>query len=118
MPERLEDVYEGLCATLYPQLLTQERELTTQDTQAMDLYMEEEVVCGLLGYHQFLSVDRLSQAIEWQLSNGCYGDIKRDGDADEGDYDESGGVGEHVATSRRTRNSEELTGVNVWFAHW
>ena len=112
MPERLEDVYEGLCATLYPQLLTQERELTTQDIQAMDLYMEEEVVCGLLGYHKFLSFDRLSQVLDWQLSSGCYGNIpKTGGTGDGGDHDESDGVGEQAVRSRRKRRfALELAG--------
>lgn len=39
-----------------------------------DLYMEQCYVCGILGYHQqFLSLDRLSAVLDWQLPPGCYG---------------------------------------------
>ena len=41
----------------------------------MDLFMEQGAVCGLLGYHEFLSVKRLRDVIKWQLPSGCYGDV-------------------------------------------
>ena len=39
--------------------------------------MEQCYVCGILGYHKFLSLDRLSAILGWQLPPGCYGDKRR-----------------------------------------
>ena len=34
------------------------------------------MVCGLLGYHEFLSLRRLNTVLQWQRTSGCYGDIE------------------------------------------
>ncbi|KAK2567295.1 UPF0764 protein C16orf89-like protein [Acropora cervicornis] len=40
-----------------------------------DLMMEQCVVCGLMGYNEFLTPQRLRRVLKWQRSSGCYGDI-------------------------------------------
>ena len=43
-----------------------------------DLMMEQSVVCGLLGYYEFLSPTRMENLIKWQRESGCYGDIEEE----------------------------------------
>ena len=40
--------------------------------------MEQSVVCGLLGYYEFLSPTRMENVIKWQRASGCYGDIEEE----------------------------------------
>ena len=56
-------------------LKTEER---SRDTGEKDIYIEQCYVCGILGYHKFLSLDRLSTFLRWQLPLGCYGENASD----------------------------------------
>ena len=73
----LESVYDKICSNIYSQLLMMEgiRKIKRIDA---DLMMEQSVVCGLLGYYEFLSPTRMENLIKWQRASGCYGDIKEE----------------------------------------
>ncbi|KAL9954060.1 hypothetical protein ACROYT_G041551 [Oculina patagonica] len=75
--EIIENIFESLCASIYKQVKRKELILriqrTSRDTGDQDLYMEQCYVCGILGYQKFLSLDRLSVILDWQLPLGCYG---------------------------------------------
>ena len=63
--------------------------------------MEQSVVCGLLGYYEFLTPRRLSNIIHWQRSTGCYGNIENEND-----------LGQHQTrrTMRKLLMGKELAG--------
>ena len=42
-------------------------------TREKNIYIEQCYICGITGYHNFLSLDRLSTFLGWQLPLGCYG---------------------------------------------
>lgn len=74
----IEIIFETLCASIYKQMRWREivfrRKQQSKHADDKDLYMEQCYVCGILGYHQqFLSLDRLSAVLDWQLPPGCYG---------------------------------------------
>ena len=71
----LELVYDRICSNIYNQLLLVEQNHPIKRIDA-DLMMEQSVVCGLLGYHEFLSLRRLNTVLQWQRTSGCYGDIE------------------------------------------
>ena len=40
-----------------------------------DLYMEQAMVCGTMGFSDFLSIERLSDILSWQMDKGCFGSV-------------------------------------------
>ena len=70
----LDRIYSQICATMYWQnyIIGQ---LPHKTRRNIDLFMEQVVLCGLLGYHDFLSLAWLSRILKWQRSNGCFGEI-------------------------------------------
>jgi len=95
----VESIFETLCANVYKEVTWKEVVLDRQqrscDVSEKDLYMEQCYVCGILGYHEFLSLDRLSVILGWQLKPGCYGidrntsdDRKEDGNEVEENWSE------------------------------
>ncbi|CAH3184385.1 unnamed protein product, partial [Porites evermanni] len=73
----LESVYDKICSNIYNQLLMMEGIAKIKRIDA-DLMMEQSVVCGLLGYYEFLSPTRMENLIKWQRASGCYGDIEEE----------------------------------------
>lgn len=75
--EMIENIFETLCANIYKQVTRKELifeiQQKSRDTSDKDLYMEQCYVCGILGYQKFLSLERLSVILGWQLPHGCYG---------------------------------------------
>lgn len=95
----VESIFETLCANVYKEVTWKEgvldRQQRSRDVSEKDLYMEQCYVCGILGYHKFLSLDRLSAILGWQLKPGCYGidrntsdDRKEDGNEVEENWSE------------------------------
>ena len=84
--ENIENIFETLCANIFKQVtrkeLILERQQKSRDTGDQDLYMEQCYVCGILGYQKFLSLNRLSVILGWQLPPGCYGNKKYSRDED------------------------------------
>lgn len=80
----IEDTFEALCASIYHEVRWKEAVLKTEersrDTGEKDIYIEQCYICGILGYHKFLSLDRLSTLLGWQLPLGCYGENASDQD--------------------------------------
>ena len=98
MHSELQLVYKGLCAAVHQQLIDREMRLTTSElNDNMDVYMEESVVCGFLGFRQFFSLDRLAIVLGWQQDNGCYGKITN--------VDLDHGVANNVLSERRLEHS-------------
>ena len=50
------------------------------DPQDLILVLKHSFTCGVLGFHQLLTDQGLSNAIGWQLQIGCYGDYTRVGE--------------------------------------
>ncbi|XP_078350933.1 UPF0764 protein C16orf89 homolog [Oculina patagonica] len=73
----LEHVYDKICSNIYTQLQLVERVHPIRRIDA-DLMMEQSVVCGILGYYEFLTPQRLSNVLQWQRSSGCYGNIENE----------------------------------------
>lgn len=73
----VEKVYDKICSNIYTQLLLVEQVRPFKRIDA-DLMMEQSVVCGLLGYFEFLTPHRLAIIKSWQRPNGCYGEIENE----------------------------------------
>lgn len=84
--QTVQHIFETLCANIYKEIAWKEgvldRQQRPRDAGEKDLYMEQCYVCGILGYHKFLSLDRLSVILGWQLQPGCYGIDKSSSDED------------------------------------
>lgn len=96
----MELVYDRICSNIYNQLLLVEQNHPIKRIDA-DLMMEQSVVCGLLGYHEFLSLRRLNAVLQWQRTSGCYGDIE-----DEEDFQKNN----RRQTTRKLLMKKELPG--------
>ena len=74
----IQDILEALCSSIYHEVRWKEAVLKTEersrDTGKKDIDIEQCYICGILGYHNFLSLDRLSTFLGWQLPLGCYGE--------------------------------------------
>lgn len=46
------------------------------NAQLHDLFLQQELVCAMLGYVEFLHIEWLRQIISWQMPSGCYGDVE------------------------------------------
>ena len=111
----IEDIFEALCANIYHEVRWKEAVLTTEersrDTGRKDLYIEQCYNCGIRGYHKFLSLDRLSTFLRWQLPLGCYGENASDqgdmlGDSHQGLADNVHSSGLPTGRSRRQTNRD------------
>ena len=81
----LEQVYNRICSDMYPQMTAIEHKRTfNQDSYSRDLYMEQAMVCASIGYHEFLSAERLRQVLTWQRKDGCFGEEKQVDQDDKG----------------------------------
>lgn len=96
----MELVYDRICSNIYNQLLLVEQNHPIKRIDA-DLMMEQSVICGLLGYHEFLSLRRLNAVLQWQRTSGCYGDIE-----DEEDFQKNN----RRQTTRKLLMKKELPG--------
>lgn len=72
----LEQIYNRICSDMYPQMIALERKGGSKqlDSYDRDLYMEQAMVCGSIGYHDFLSSERLRNILTWQRKDGCFGE--------------------------------------------
>jgi len=74
----LEQIYHRICSDMYPQMAAIEHKRTLdQDSYDRDLYMEQAMVCGSIGYRDFLSSERLRRILTWQRKDGCFGEQKQ-----------------------------------------
>ncbi|EDO43039.1 predicted protein [Nematostella vectensis] len=99
----LQQVYDRICASMYPQMVEFEKH---PNSDGRDLYMEQAMVCGMMGYSRFLSKDRLKNILSWQNAKGCYGDDESNDDRDVYDisYDKGriyGRIPQYEEISRR-----------------
>lgn len=80
----VEEVYNRICSMMYPEMTAIEQKRTLdQSFYQQDLYMEQAMVCGSMGYGDFLSTERLRKILSWQGSDGCFGkesDVARQDD--------------------------------------
>lgn len=87
----LEEVYNRICSAMYPEMTAiEEKRTLDQSYYQRDLFMEQAMVCGSMGYGDFLSTERLRKILSWQRSDGCFGekrDVVHQDDAD--DHDET-----------------------------
>lgn len=70
----LQAVYDRICASMYPQMVEFEQR-NSLGNYYRDLYMEQAMVCGSMGYSEFLSPERLKRILGWQKKSGCYGEL-------------------------------------------
>ena len=58
----IEDMFEVLCASIYHEVRRKEAVLKTEersrDTGEKGIYIEQCYICGILGHHKFLSLDK------------------------------------------------------------
>ena len=111
----IEDIFDAPCASIYHEVRWKESVLKTEersrDTGEKDLCIEQCYTCGILGYHNFLSLDRLSTFLGWQLPLGCYGENASDqgdmlGDSHQGLVDNVHSSGLSAGRSRRQTNRD------------
>lgn len=67
-------MYDVICSSMYPQMTVLEN--NNKNIIQLDLYFEQALICGLLGYEDFLSKTRLLHLLRSQFPSGCYGDPK------------------------------------------
>ena len=77
----LEKVHDKICSNIYTQLLLVEQVRPFKRIDA-DLMMKQNVVCGLLGYFEFLTPHRLAIIKRRQRPKGCYGEIESEEELD------------------------------------
>ena len=77
----LEKVHDKICSNIYTQLLLVEQVRPFKHIDA-DLMMKQNVVCGLLGYFEFLTPHRLAIIKRRQRPKGCYGEIESEEELD------------------------------------
>ena len=110
----IEHIIEALCASIYNEVRWKEAVLKTEDrsrdTGEKDIYIEQCYICGILGYHKLLSLDRLSTFLGWQLPLGCYASYQGDmlGDSHQGMADNFHSNGLSAGRSRRQTNRDLL----------
>lgn len=85
----VEEVYNRICSVMYPEMTAIEQKRTLdQSFYQKDLYMEQAMVCGSMGYGDFLSTERLRKILSWQRNDGCFGNVVRQDDNDDDDETE------------------------------
>lgn len=85
----LEEIYNRICSDMYPEMTaTEQKRRLDKSNYQKDLYMEQAMVCGSLGYVDFLSTERLRKILSWQSNDGCFGK-KRNVYQDDDDDDET-----------------------------
>ena len=113
----LERVYDRICASMYPQMVEFENIKKHNYNYERDLYMEQAMVCGSMGYYEFLSVKRLKKILKWQKRSGCFGDpddeskketipsrdneVKKTLNLEEKLYDDINGFGSKIGANSR-----------------
>ncbi|XP_022798729.1 UPF0764 protein C16orf89-like [Stylophora pistillata] len=106
----LEGIYNRICSNMYPEMLAIEQKRTLEkNNYHRDLFMEQAMVCGSMGYGDFLSAEWLKKILSWQRQDGCFGQMKRDLDEDE---TEQFSEGELNKQANRQSNSEGYTHMN------
>ena len=65
-------MYDVICSNMYPQMVILEK-IKKKKLVQIDLTFEQALVCGLLGYEDFLSETRLRRILRYQFPSGCYG---------------------------------------------
>lgn len=85
----LEEIYNRICSDIYPEMMAMEQKRTfDKSNYQRDLYMEQAMVCGSMGYVDFLSSERLRQILSWQRKDGCFGERSRNVYEDDDDETE------------------------------
>lgn len=76
------DAYDGgierflssSCHAMYPEMINQEKiAIKKSHLGEIDLYMEQAVVCGMIGFTDFFSIERLNRILAWRHKDGCFG---------------------------------------------
>ena len=104
---RLQETYDRICSNIYNQLVVIEEHVHPTKRIDADLMMEQCVVCGLMGYNEFLTPQRLRRVLKWQRSSGCYGDIS--------DERNLTWKGRSRKTMRKLLTKKDLPG--IWLVH-
>lgn len=104
---KLQETYDRICSNIYNQLVVIEEQIHPTKRIDADLMMEQCVVCGLMGYNEFLTPQRLRRVLKWQRSSGCYGDIN-----DETNLTRQG---KSRKTMRKLLTTKDLPG--IWLVH-
>lgn len=83
----LEQVYNRICSDMYPEMIAREHKGQSNKISVVnrDLYMEQAMVCGSIGYQQFLSHERLKAILTWQRKDGCFSQ-QEPGNEDDNNY--------------------------------
>lgn len=99
----LEGIYSRICSEIYPQMTAIEQKRTLdRSSYHKDLFMEQAMVCGSMGYRDFLSAARLRKILSWQRGDGCFGAIR----SVHQDEDETEQFSESDNNDPRERHSE------------
>ena len=87
----IEDQLGQFCSDIYPEMVHIEEQGYSVHEQ--DLFMEQGIVCGMLGYYEYLDEERLLKILSWKTPQGCYGfRTKREADEMLGDDEEEQGA--------------------------
>jgi len=79
------------CHAMLPEMNKQEKIAIEKKTLGeIDLYLEQAVVCGMVGYSDFLSLDRLDLILSWRHKDGCFGFTDEVGGREDEDNDYGG----------------------------
>ena len=98
----LQEMYGRICASMYPQMMEieEKRELESSVVRR-DLYLEQAMVCGSMGYPQFLTQERLKNIFRWQRDDGCFGNVRKEQKMLLNDGHQNKGIGLHGDADER-----------------
>lgn len=95
-----ERLFQQICTSMYHQMAILENIKKRTHAQT-DLYLEQSVICGgMLGYSDFLSIDKLEIILKLQRPKGCFGNLH--------------GVDHNKTKRREKRNVKILAGLKYF----
>ncbi|KAK7485388.1 hypothetical protein BaRGS_00023336, partial [Batillaria attramentaria] len=68
---KIEDIEDRMCGSIYNEA-RKEAEGERVEEMTQDLFLEQVLVCGCLGYEDFLRRDWIEMVLRWQTGTGCF----------------------------------------------
>ncbi|CAF0776339.1 unnamed protein product [Didymodactylos carnosus] len=68
--KHLEYIEDKFCSNIYRDAVTNKKQGRNQD-----LFLEQILLCSILGYEDFLKIEWLNDILQWQQPTGCFSDM-------------------------------------------
>ncbi|XP_025091335.1 UPF0764 protein C16orf89 homolog [Pomacea canaliculata] len=67
----VQDIQDRFCGSIYNEVLREVKDGAV-DILNQDLFLEQVMLCGILGYEDFVQRDWIEMVLKWQRPNGCF----------------------------------------------